>query len=257
MKQRTLTGVVLALISMALLSCFHFPYVPELTALCLGCGAVWEILGAYGVKSRALRILGYAYAILLPFFPFAENKYWMLVLLVLGLGYFTYLMYWIGKPAKAWMPGVSVFFAVSLYRGLAAYGKLPHGAVSLCLTGVICALTDIFAYLVGSRFGKHKLAPKVSPGKSMEGALGGLIATVVIVTLVFTPYFGNAWLLALYACVCSILGQWGDLSMSAVKRVAGVKDFGKIFPGHGGILDRCDSMMYPLAFTWLLYCFLK
>ena len=62
--------------------------------------------------------------------------------------------------------------------------------------------------------------------------------------------------MALYAGVCSILSQWGDLSMSAVKRVAGVKDFGKIFPGHGGILDRCDSLMYPLAFTWLLYCFL-
>lgn len=115
-------------------------------------------------------------------------------------------------------------------------------------------MTDIFAYLVGSRFGRHKLAPKVSPGKSIEGALGGLGITVVLIVLVFGRFFDDIGTLVLYTAVVSILGQFGDLSMSAVKRVAGVKDFGHIFPGHGGILDRCDSLMYPLAFTWLLYC---
>ena len=115
-------------------------------------------------------------------------------------------------------------------------------------------MTDIFAYLVGSRFGRHKLAPKVSPGKSIEGALGGLGITVVLIVLVFGRFFDDIGMLVLYTAVVSILGQFGDLSMSAVKRVAGVKDFGHIFPGHGGILDRCDSLMYPLAFTWLLYC---
>ena len=256
MKQRTLTGLVLALVSFLLLCCFRLPFVPELAAICLGCGAVWEILGAYGVKSRLLRAVCYAWAVLLPLLPLGENRYVMSALLVLGLCYFTYLMGRIGKPQKGWMPFVNVFFTVGLYRSLAAFGRLPQGAMRLCLAGVICALTDIFAYLVGSRFGKHKLSPKVSPGKSVEGALGGLLVTLVLVTLVFSPYYGNAWAVALYAGVCSILSQWGDLSMSAVKRVAGVKDFGKIFPGHGGILDRCDSLMYPLAFTWLLHCFL-
>ena len=147
-----------------------------------------------------------------------------------------------------------IVLALSLYRGLACYGEIPHGAFFLCLTGLICALTDIFAYLVGSRFGRHKLAPKVSPGKSIEGALGGLGITVVLIVLVFGRFFDDIGTLVLYTAVVSILGQFGDLSMSAVKRVAGVKDFGHIFPGHGGILDRCDSLMYPLAFTWLLYC---
>ena len=140
---------------------------------------------------------------------------------------------------------------------LASSGQIPKGAFWLCLTGLICALTDIFAYLVGSRYGKHKLAYKVSPGKSVEGALGGLAASVVIAAVTAGPVFGNVGTVAVYAAVASILGQWGDLSMSAVKRVAGVKDFGKIFPGHGGILDRCDSLMYPLAATWLLYGLMK
>lgn len=257
MKQRTLTGIVLAVICLVLLSLFHLPLVPQIATMCLGLGAAWEILEAYKVKSPIYKAVCCAYALALPWVPLAQSRPVMLVLLLAGLAWFTYLMGCIGKPAKSYMPGVSVFFAIGLYRGLAAYADMENGAWLLCLTGVVCALTDIFAYLVGSRFGKHKLAYKVSPGKSVEGAIGGLIASVVIVTLVAGPIFGNAGAVAVYAAAASILGQWGDLSMSAVKRVAGVKDFGKIFPGHGGILDRCDSLMYPLAATWLLYGLMK
>lgn len=257
MKQRTLTGLALAAICMVLLVCFHLPLVPQIAAMLLGIGATWEILGAYQVKNTVYQAVCYAYAVILPWCGFAENRWVMLGMLLGGLVWFTYLMHCIGKPAKAYMPGVSVFFAISLYRALAAYGDMGNGALSLCLTGFICAGTDIFAFLVGSRFGKHKLAYKVSPGKSIEGAVGGLVITVVLLSLIVGPWFRRPEILIPYLAICSVLGQWGDLSMSAVKRVAGVKDFGKIFPGHGGILDRCDSLIYPMAFTWLLYCFVK
>lgn len=256
MKTRTLTSLLLAALCFVLLSCFHLPFVPQLTCMLLGCGTAWEILNAYGVKKRAARYASFAYAIVLPLIPFWENRWLCLALLVLGLAFYTYLMLEIGKPVKNWMIFGSVFFSVGLYRSLAAFRQLPRGALALCLTGVICALTDIFAYLVGSRFGRHKLAPKVSPGKSVEGSLGALAVTVTLVTLILAPYAGNPWLCGLYVCACSILSQWGDLSMSAVKRLAGVKDFGHIFPGHGGILDRCDSLLYTMAFTWLLLRFL-
>lgn len=257
MKQRTLTGLLLAAICMVLLGCFHLPLVPQLANLLLGVGAVWEILEAYHVKNKWYQLACYAYAVILPWCGFAENRWVMLAVLLAGLTWFTYLMHCIGKPAKGYMPGVSVFFAISLYRALAAYGDMENGALSLCLTGLVCAGTDIFAYVVGSRFGRHKLAYKVSPGKSIEGAAGGLTITVVLLTLAVGPWFHRLEVLIPYLVICSVLGQWGDLSMSAVKRVAGVKDFGKIFPGHGGILDRCDSLIYPMAFTWLLYCFVK
>ena len=254
MKQRTLTGVVLALLSMVLLGCFHLPWVPQLIAILLGCGVVWEILGANGIRNKGSYAAGLFLAVIIPIFSLTEKVLWMAAALVLGLGFFTYLMTRIGKQAPAWVAAPEIVLALCLYRGLACYGEIPHGAFFLCLTGLICALTDIFAYLVGSRFGRHKLAPKVSPGKSIEGALGGLGVTVVLIALVFSRFFDDIGTLMLYTAVVSILGQFGDLSMSAVKRVAGVKDFGHIFPGHGGILDRCDSLMYPLAFTWLLYC---
>ena len=255
MKQRTLTGVVLALLAAVLLACFRLPWVPQLTAIVIGCGAVWEILEANGIRSKGARASGICLAVLLPLLSLTENKWWMLAMLLLGLGFFTYLMTRIGKSAPSWVAAGEIFLALSLYRSLASYGHIPQGAFYLCLTGLICALTDIFAYLVGSRFGRHKLAPRVSPGKSIEGALGGLGVTVVLILLVFGRFFADPMQLVLYTAVISVLGQFGDLSMSAIKRVAGVKDFGHIFPGHGGVLDRCDSLMYPLAFTWLLYSF--
>ena len=182
MKQRTLTGVVLALLSMVLLGCFHLPWVPQLIAILLGCGAVWEILGANGIRNKGSYAAGLFLAVIIPLFSLTEKVWWMAAALVLGLGFFTYLMTRIGKQAPAWVAAPEIVLALSLYRGLACYGEIPHGAFFLCLTGLICALTDIFAYLVGSRFGRHKLAPKVSPGKSIEGALGGLGITVVLIT---------------------------------------------------------------------------
>lgn len=256
MKQRTLTGVVLALMAAVLLGCFHLPYFPQLTAIVIGCGAIWEILGVNGIENKGSRISGCILAVLLPLLSLTENRYWVAVMLVCGLVFFTYLMANIGKlsPNTCIITG-EILFALSLYRCLASYGRIPYGAFYLCLTGLICALTDIFAYLVGSRFGRHKLAPRVSPGKSIEGALGGLFVTVIVLFLLFSRFFSDSLGFVLYLIAMSALGQLGDLSMSAVKRVAGVKDFGKIFPGHGGILDRLDSLMYPLAFTWLLFCF--
>ena len=256
MKQRTLTGIVLTLMAAVLLGCFHLPYFPQLTVIVIGCGAVWEILGVNGIETKGSRISGCVLAVLLPLLSLTENRYWVAVMLVCGLVFFTYLMANIGKlsPNTCIITG-EILFALSLYRCLASYGRIPYGAFYLCLTGLICALTDIFAYLVGSRFGRHKLAPRVSPGKSIEGALGGLFVTVIVLFLLFSRFFSDNLGFVLYLIAVSVLGQLGDLSMSAVKRVAGVKDFGKIFPGHGGILDRLDSLMYPLAFTWLLFCF--
>lgn len=256
MKQRTLTGIVLTLMAAVLLGCFHLPYFPQLTAIVIGCGAVWEILGVNGIENKGSRISGCVLAVLLPLLSLTENRYWVAVMLVCGLVFFTYLIANIGKLSpNTWIITGEILFALSLYRCLASYGRIPYGAFYLCLTGLVCALTDIFAYLVGSRFGRHKLAPRVSPGKSIEGALGGLFVTVTVLFLLFSRFFSDNLGFVLYLIAMSVLGQLGDLSMSAVKRIAGVKDFGKIFPGHGGILDRLDSLMYPLAFTWLLFCF--
>ena len=110
-------------------------------------------------------------------------------------------------------------------------------------------MTDIFAYFAGYLFGKHKLIPDVSPKKTIEGSIGGIIGcilTFIIYGLVIDIAFdrsANLLFLALMGFIASVVSQIGDLLMSVIKRHYGIKDYGKIFPGHGGMLDRLDSVL--------------
>lgn len=113
---------------------------------------------------------------------------------------------------------------------------------------------DTGAYFIGMRFGKTKLS-SISPNKSVEGAIGGIVFTMIVVSLYtyFIAAFSAKWLL--YALLLAIIAMLGDLFESAIKRYAGVKDSGHIIPGHGGVLDRLDSLFFAIPFTYffLLY----
>lgn len=110
--------------------------------------------------------------------------------------------------------------------------------------------SDTFAYFAGRFFGKHKLAPVISPKKTVEGAVGGVlggIICVLIFTIILDMTFGFAlpyWAAAVLGAVGAAIGQIGDLSFSVIKRQTGIKDYGHIFPGHGGVLDRFDSVIF-------------
>lgn len=108
-------------------------------------------------------------------------------------------------------------------------------------------VTDTFAYLGGSLFGKHKLIERISPNKTIEGAVIGYIASVIL-SLVFAKFFVdlNLSIILVSSFVIPIVSQIGDLTFSMVKRTYGIKDFGFILPGHGGVLDRIDSIVFSL-----------
>ncbi len=108
--------------------------------------------------------------------------------------------------------------------------------------------TDTFAYLTGMLFGKHKLIPKLSPKKSIEGALGGILGALVLSWAYFQYVNVNYnWTLVLLTLIASVVSQFGDLFASKIKRTTGIKDYGKILPGHGGFLDRFDSSIPVIA----------
>ena len=116
--------------------------------------------------------------------------------------------------------------------------------------------TDIFAYFVGVLFGKHKLCPEISPKKTVEGAIGGVFGSVLFCT-VFALLFSKEWVLPA-ACIGlfgSFFAQLGDLTASIFKRKMGIKDFGKLIPGHGGILDRFDSILFTGPFVYYFMCY--
>lgn len=152
---------------------------------------------------------------------------------------------------------LSALYIGTGFHFLAAIRNADNGLALLGYLLVIVWTTDIGAYMIGRKFGKHKLWPVISPNKTWEGSLGGSVAAVILaaiyVSFVNTGY--NSLLLIIFAVILSIVGQLGDLVESAYKRHYGVKDSGKILPGHGGILDRFDSLLFVLpvaAFLLLL-----
>lgn len=135
--------------------------------------------------------------------------------------------------------------------------NVPNGKLLIWFVFFSAWGTDIFAYLVGKKFGKHYFT-KISPNKTIEGCIAGVIGatiTVVIYAVVCNQAWGvqmNYGFVILVGILLSIIGQIGDLSASAVKRYTGIKDFSNLIPGHGGMLDRIDSIIFIAPFAYFL-----
>ncbi len=149
---------------------------------------------------------------------------------------------------------LSLSFLISL-RNLS--NKYAFFYIIICFA--ISWMTDTGAYFFGSFFGKHKLCPRISPKKTIEGAIGGIVAailSVVLICFIFNLFLFkgsikfNIYLMLFMAIIGSIIAMIGDLSFSAVKRGCHVKDFGNVIPGHGGILDRIDSVILVVPFVY-------
>jgi phosphatidate cytidylyltransferase len=135
----------------------------------------------------------------------------------------------------------------------------PDGVTWIFFILFVVFLGDVGAYYVGTYKGKHRLNPSISPGKTIEGALGGLGANLVVGLVfkaVFLPGLPFLWT-AVLVLTMGAAGQAGDLFESEMKRAAGIKDSGNILPGHGGLLDRIDALLFaaPVAYVWNILVF--
>ena len=135
---------------------------------------------------------------------------------------------------------------------------MPYGGGMVLIPLVAAFCSDSAALFTGMACGKHKLAPQVSPKKTVEGAIGGLVGGMVgmvIFRIVFffcTVHSLNILWCMLLGLVGAVMGQLGDLSFSAIKRQCGIKDYGRLLPGHGGVLDRFDSVIFAAPVIWLI-----
>ncbi|MFO7581094.1 phosphatidate cytidylyltransferase [Guyparkeria sp.] len=130
----------------------------------------------------------------------------------------------------------------------------PQGEWLLLFGILVVVVADSLAYFSGRAFGRHKLAPMISPGKSIEGVIGGLAGVAVLAAIgAVLPLFATtpSWLLAAWCVVVALASVGGDLEESRLKREAGVKDSGRVLPGHGGVLDRLDGQFAAMPLWWL------
>ena len=282
MKQRVITAVVLLALLAVVVWQINTPVLVLVIAF-LAAVAANEIMRCAKVENTFIRVVATGYAACVPFFasakaltPWVSEAVWgkvigavpgvvylialVLVLLLAMLKGYAYTTF--EDVAVSVFAGALVPFGFSVFIRLRDMFQIEQFGIYLIFYGLICALaTDSGAQLAGMAFGKHKMSPNISPKKTVEGAIGGLIFSLILNAVAIILYnrladfkmdeFAVTVLLA--ACLpVSFLGMMGDLSASVLKRNFGVKDFGKIFPGHGGVMDRFDSSMFTLLVTYAL-----
>lgn len=187
---------------------------------------------------------------------------WWLVALLLVVTYPHSVRFWQNRLTKllfACCTLIPFIFGMIALRGAYYYTDNFYGAFLLLYVLVLVWATDSGAYFAGRAFGKHKLAPRVSPGKTVEGLIGGVVLALLISVIVYmSGYFAISFSNLMLSSICAILvSVLGDLTESMFKREANIKDSGHLIPGHGGILDRIDSLTaaIPVFAAVSLYVF--
>lgn len=268
MKVRFLTSLVMAIVGIPLLifsNTIAFPIAVSLVSV----RALFEILRVIGAsKNMFIALPSYIMAIILPFGAyFAENGN-MSYVSVMAVALFLFLLYLFAfaiftrgglKFSEISVAFASVTYITSSLSAMCALCNVSGGVYSLILVFIGAWVCDIFAYIVGSLIGKHKLIPEISPKKTVEGAIGGIVFTVFAFLLygfiisLLTDYTPNYWVLSVTGVIIPVISQLGDLVASLIKREYKVKDYGNLLPGHGGILDRFDSVI-PVSMVLLIIC---
>lgn len=272
LKQRVVTAIVIAAVFFSALF-FSSPYSFSLMTAVVVVYAAWEWSNLAGFSHRLVRLI-YALGLALLFIA---SGY------MLGLSESSSLDLAAGKTLMAWLapwwaiallwvqgyPSSALLWGSRWVRGLMGYLVLMpawlamvilihahQGEWLIMIVVLIVAFADIGAYFSGRAFGKHKLATNVSPKKTWEGLVGGVVANLIFVALLLLALNVDQWPMLLGLVMITVLASvLGDLLESMVKRHRGIKDSGNILPGHGGILDRLDSLTAALPLFTLVYLY--
>ena len=264
LKQRIITALVLLPFALGGFFLLDGPLFALFIGAVVSLGA-WEWARLAGLTAQVQRVafavlvaallLGlYLVPVLAPWVLLCALIWWALAT-ALVLGYPASSRYWVGLPAKLI---IGLLILLPAWQGLVLFKQWPEANWLILAVMVLVWGADIGAYFSGRRFGKRKLAPQVSPGKSWEGVFGGLLATLLIcvgVAIYRDWSFASLLLGLLGTAVVVLISVVGDLSESMFKRQAGVKDSSNLLPGHGGVLDRIDSLTAAIpvfaALLWL------
>lgn len=259
-KTRLLSGIVLVAAALGLI--IAGGDVLLLTALLVSYVGMYELYRILEIGGELPGILGYVAATVyyagLRFQFLPDSMIFVLgfLILLMAVYVFTYPKYRTEQVLAAFF---GVFYVAVMLSFVYQTRMLSAGAYLVWLIFLCSWGCDTCAYCVGVLIGKHKMSPRLSPKKSVEGAVGG-VAGAALLTLLYGAALkdrmgigmGQVWMFAVVSAAGALVSMVGDLAASAIKRNYGIKDYGKLIPGHGGILDRFDSVIFTAPLIYFL-----
>lgn len=279
MKSRIITGLVGLVVVIGWLFSMYTPVFTAVLAVIAAIG-VFEIMKAFDVKNLVFKILclivsavipfyfAYKTTINIPLFPIiAVIVLISLIIMVLDFKNLKFEQIACSLFAAAFVPSAlsCIILFRDVYINFSDTYKKNDGIFFILFAFFCCWLSDTFAYFVGRKFGKHKLSPVISPKKTVEGAIGGVICTAALNTVLFFVFkykFDlsesiSLPLILISSVLLSVISIFGDLAASTIKRNHGIKDFGNLLPGHGGIMDRFDSSCFVFPALYSIICIIN
>ncbi len=286
MKQRVITAGVLICILIPVLIFSDTWALPAVAAI-FSLAGVYELFGCIGLKKNyAITVPGYLISLFAPIAVYLllvlkKSSIWF----ILGFAFAAFVyMFWLFGYAVAMRGKIkfanvceALVSVVYVTLGFSSIILIRHMSFNVGGTAINLGkyfylliflgawITDTFAYFAGRLFGKHKLIPEISPKKTVEGSIGGILFCVIsyivfgliVSNIVELPPARLMILLAVTGIVVSVISQIGDLIASLIKREHEIKDYGKIFPGHGGVMDRFDSVLMIAPLLYAVFAFVK
>lgn len=263
-KARLLSGIVLLIVTLLLVVAGGNILLVSLLAISLI--GMFELYRIFHIEKAVIGIVGYLGAVLyygnVGLSVVQDNMIFVMgILILLMFAYvFTYPKY---KTEQILAAFLGVFYVAAMLSCIYQTRILENGFYIVWLIFLCSWGCDTCAYCVGMLIGKHKMAPKLSPKKSIEGAVGGVLGSMLL-TLLYAGFFRSCMqigtneilILALISGVGALISMVGDLTASAIKRNYEIKDYGNLIPGHGGILDRFDSVIFTAPVVYYMAVFL-
>lgn len=271
--KRTITGVI-ALPVLAIILIFSNTIIMDIFTAIIACISMYEYFHCFKATNKAnpSQYLGYIYCILIAFTHFVDERLLTSILIaIIPVSLVVLFAELVLSKGKKTVTDISVTILglcyiplMLIYLSLVRDMELDHGLNGKILIWFVLIASwgsDIFAYFIGRHFGKHKLTA-VSPNKTVEGAVAGVVGAILL-GILFAILCNTIWgvginylLIGCIMAVLSIVGQIGDLAASSIKRYCEIKDFSELIPGHGGMLDRIDSIIFVLPFAYILFSIL-
>lgn len=269
-KSRLISAIILVILALAtvisggyvLAATLWFTSVIAFHELCLACKIQEEVK-----KQNTLEVVGYIF-ISLYYVNMAVLKNNQLMIMIAVMALIVLLMVYVFRFPKYHANQVmstyfSFIYAPVLFSFVYLTRELEYGVYFVWVIFISSWISDTCAYCVGMLFGKHKLAPVLSPKKSIEGSIGGIVGSAIVGAL-FGYFVAErviteqqvTWIFALIGAIGSVVSQIGDLAASAIKRNYNIKDYGNLIPGHGGIMDRFDSVLVTAPMIYFLFTLL-